>query len=155
MKTSCTIKLSEFSCLYSHQLASVLHRLHPREKMTPPNFSSSARLKSELMVELHRNAVARMRWMIFVVDASTRFQFSMSLNNSSVLNWVQFSSFVFSFQSGQISGGCQEAFTRNDDWDGFLQFFSPYINPVIWLGTQTIHQTTKLLIHLLSCCKAI
>lgn len=121
--TAFTIKLTEFFSLNRHQLASVLHRLHPREKCLHPALwtSTCLRLKLELMLELSADTVALMESKICVSNASTRFQFSNSLNNVSVLNWVQFSS-SFSLVSGQISGACQEAFTRNDHWDVSLWF---------------------------------
>lgn len=90
-------------------------------EMSPPGCLSKSRLKLELMLELDADTVALMESKICVFNASTRFQFSNSLNNVSVLNWVQFSS-SFSLVSGQISGACQEAFTRNDRWDVSLRF---------------------------------
>lgn len=120
-----TIKLTKFFSLNRHQLASVLHRLHPREKCLHPALwtGTRPRLKLELMLELNADTVALMESKICASNASTRFQFSNSLNNVSVLNWVQFSS-SFSLVSGQISGACQEAFTRNDHWDVSLQFLT-------------------------------
>lgn len=119
-----TIKLTSFS----PSTVSSWHQCHAASIQTgkclhPALWTGTCLwLKLELMLELQADTVAPMESKICVSSASsTRFQFSSSLNNVSVLNWVQFSS-SFSSASGQISGACQEAFTRNDHRDISLRF---------------------------------